>query len=62
MSKYIRILIVDDEKASRESMKMLLNQEGYATSMAESAEEAAAAAQDEAQAEPDKPEEQLTEE
>ena len=40
MSKYIRILIVDDERASRESMKMLLNQEGYDTSMAESAEEA----------------------
>ena len=40
MSKYIRILIVDDEKASRESLKMLLDSVGYSTEIAESGEEA----------------------
>lgn len=40
MSRYIKILIVDDEKASRESLKMLLDSEGYTTEMAESGAEA----------------------
>ena len=40
MSKYVKILIVDDESASRETLKMLLDNEGYSTTMAESAREA----------------------
>ena len=40
MSKYLKILIVDDEKASRETMQMLLENEGYTTEISRSAEEA----------------------
>ena len=40
MSKYIKILIVDDEKASRETIQMLLENEGYSTAIVQSAEEA----------------------
>ncbi len=42
MNNYIKILVVDDERDSRETYKMLLESQGYVTETAESGEQALA--------------------